>query len=152
MIFLIIAGSSTFSQILAYSGASSGMVEWATSVQVAPVVMLLVMFGVLLLLGTMIDASSILMLTVPIFFPLAQALGFDLVWFGLIMLLGLEMSGTTPPFGMLLFVMLGVAPPGTTLGQVARAAAPYLFCDAILVALLILFPALALYLPSLMAG
>jgi len=152
MIFLIIAGSSTFSQILAYSGASSGMVEWATSVQVAPVVMLLVMFGVLLLLGTMIDASSILMLTVPIFFPLAQALGFDLVWFGLIMLLGLEMSGTTPPFGMLLFVMLGVAPPGTTLGQVARAAAPYLFCDAILVALLILFPALALYLPSLMGG
>lgn len=51
---------------------------------------------------------------------------------------------------MLLFVMLGVAPPGTTLGQVARAAAPFLFCDAILLALLIFFPALALYLPSLL--
>lgn len=150
MVFLIIFGSSTFSQILAYSGATSGMVDWATALNVAPVVMLLVMLGVLLLLGTMIDASSILLITVPIFMPLATALGFEPVWFGLILLLGLEMSGTTPPFGLLLFVMLGVAPPGTTLGQVARAAAPYLACDAILVALLIVFPGLALYLPSLM--
>lgn len=149
MIFLIIVGSSTFSQILAYSGASSGMVEWATAANVAPLVMLLVMFGVLLLLGTMIDAASILMLTVPIFMPLAEAMHFDPIWFGIIMLLGLEMSGTTPPFGLLLFIMLGVAPAGTTLGQVARAAAPYLACDAILLALLITFPAIALYLPGL---
>ena len=150
MIFLIILGSSTFSQILAYSGATSGMVEWATAANVSPTVMLLVMFGVLLLLGTMIDAASILLLTVPIFMPLAGAMNFDPIWFGVIILLGLEMSGTTPPFGLLLFIMLGVAPAGTTLGQVARAAAPYLFCDAILVALLIIFPSIALYLPSLM--
>ena len=64
--------------------------------------------------------------------------------------MSLEMSATTPPFGLLLFIMLGVAPAGTTLGQVARAAAPYLFCDAVLVALLIIFPPIALYLPSLM--
>ena len=150
MIFLIILGSSTFSQILAYSGATSGMVEWATAANVSPTVLLLVMFGVLLLLGTMIDAASILLLTVPIFMPIAGAMNFDPIWFGVIILLGLEMSGTTPPFGLLLFIMLGVAPPGTTLGQVARAAAPYLCCDAILVALLIVFPPIALYLPSLM--
>lgn len=150
LIFLIIVGSSTFSQILAYSGATVGMVEWATHANVSPTVMLLVMFGVLLLLGTMIDATSIMLLTVPIFLPLAVALQFDPVWFGLIMLLAIEMSGTTPPFGMLLFVMLGVAPPGTTLGQVAKAAAPFLFCDALLLALLIFYPPLALYLPSLL--
>ncbi len=150
MIFLIIVGSSTFSQILAYSGATVGMVEWATQANVSPTAMLLVMFGVMLLLGTMIDATSIMLLTVPIFLPLATALNFDPVWFGLVMLLGIEMSGTTPPFGMLLFVMLGVAPKGTTLGQVARAAAPFLFCDLILLALLIIFPPLALYLPSLL--
>ncbi len=149
MIFLIIIGSSTFSQILAYSGATSGMVEAATALNVAPVVMLLIMFGTLLALGTMIDAASILMLTIPIFMPLAEVMHFDPVWFGIIILLGLEMSGTTPPFGLLLFVMLGVAPPGTTLGQVVRAALPYLGCDAILVALLIFFPQIALYLPGL---
>jgi tripartite ATP-independent transporter DctM subunit len=150
MVFLIIVGSSTFSQILAYSGATVGMVEWATHAQVAPLAMLLLMFGVMLLLGTMIDATSIMLLTVPIFMPLAAAMQFDPVWFGLIMLLAIEMSGTTPPFGMLLFVMLGVAPPGTRLGQVALAAAPFLVCDAILLALLIWYPPLALYLPGLM--
>jgi tripartite ATP-independent transporter DctM subunit len=150
MVFLIIVGSSTFSQILAYSGATVGMVEWATDMQVDRTMMLLVMFGIMLLLGTMIDATSIMLLTVPIFMPLSAALQFDPVWFGLVMLLAIEMSGTTPPFGMLLFVMLGVAPPGTTLGQVARAAAPFLFCDLILLVLLVLYPALALYLPRLM--
>ena len=149
MIFLIIVGSSTFSQILAYSGATTGMVEFVTKAQVSALVMLLIMFVTLLLLGTMIDATSIMLLTVPIFFPIAKALGFDPIWFGLVLLLGIEMSGTTPPFGMLLFVMLGVSPPGTTLGQVAKAAAPFLVCDAILLALLIAFPMLALYLPRL---
>lgn len=152
MIFLIIVGSSTFSQILAYSGATVGMVEFVTRTQFDPLVMLLIMFATLLLLGTMIDATSIMLLTVPIFFPIAKALGFDPIWFGLVLLLGIEMSGTTPPFGMLLFVMLGVAPPGTSLWQVARAAAPFLFCDAILLALLIAFPALALYLPRLISS
>ncbi|OGA52635.1 MAG: hypothetical protein A3G25_13255 [Betaproteobacteria bacterium RIFCSPLOWO2_12_FULL_63_13] len=71
------------------------------------------------------------------------------MWFGIILLMGIEMSGTTPPFGMLLFVMLGVAPPGTTLWQAARAAAPFLICDLILVGLLVIFPSLALYLPKL---
>jgi tripartite ATP-independent transporter DctM subunit len=149
MVFFIIMGSSTFSQILAYSGATSGLVEWVTSIQVEPVLFLLMMFGIILVLGMLIDASSILMLTIPVFIPLAEALQFDLVWFGIILLMGIEMSGTTPPFGMLLFVMLGVAPRGTTLWQAARAAAPFLICDLILVTLLVIFPQLALYLPKL---
>jgi len=149
LVFLIIVGSSTFSQILAYSGATGGMVAFVTQAQVDPMVMLLIMFATILVLGTMIDATSIMLLSVPIFIPIASALQFDLVWFGIILLLAIEMSGTTPPFGMLLFVMLGVAPPGTTLGQVARAAAPFLLCDFVLLGLLIAFPMLALYLPRL---
>jgi TRAP-type mannitol/chloroaromatic compound transport system permease large subunit len=65
-------------------------------------------------------------------------------------LLALEMSQTTPPFGLLLYIMLGVAPKGTTLFQAAAAAAPFLACDAVLITLLMLFPQIALYLPSLM--
>ena len=109
---LIIVGSSTFSQILAFSGATSGLIGWATNVEVAPVVMLLVMFAVLLVFGMFMDQVSMMLITVPIFFPLAQTLEFDLVWFALVMLLGLEISLTTPPFGLLLFVMMGVAPAG----------------------------------------
>ncbi len=150
MAYLIVFGSATFSQLLAFSGASSGLVRWATSFDLAPIAMLLVMFGVLLLLGMFMEQISMMLLTVPIFFPLALTLGFDPVWFALIILLALEISFTTPPFGLLLlFVMKGVAPKDTTMREIYAAAFPYIGCSMLLVVLLILFPQLALWLPSL---
>ena len=150
MVLLIILASTTFSQLLAFTGASAGLIEWATKVDLAPLIVLLIMFGVLLVLGMFMDQVSMMLLTVPIFFPLAETFQFDLIWFALIMLLALEISLTTPPFGLLLFVMVAVAPKGTTLWQVAKAAAPYICCALIVLVLLIIFPNLALYLPSLM--
>jgi tripartite ATP-independent transporter DctM subunit len=149
MAYLIVFGSATFSQLLAFSGASKGLINWATGFDLDPTLMLLVMFGVLLLLGMFMEQISIMLLTVPIFFPLAQTLGFDPIWFGLIMLLSLEISFTTPPFGLLLFVMKGVAPPNTTMREIYRAAIPFILCSLLVVALLILFPPLATWLPGL---
>ncbi len=148
MVFAIILGSQTFSQILAFSGATSGLVGWTGDLKFEPLVMLAMMFGVLIVLGLFIDQVSQMMLTIPIFMPVAAALGFDPVWFGIIVMLSLEMSALTPPFGLQLFVMMGVGPAGTTLGDVSRAAVPYLLCDLIVVGLIIAFPALALYLPG----
>ncbi len=108
------------------------------------------MFAVLLVLGTFMEQISIMMLTVPIFFPLAQALGFDLVWFGVVVLLALEISFSTPPLGLLLFVMKGVAPAGTTMREIYAAAIPYILCSMLLVAVLVVFPGLATWLPSLL--
>jgi len=108
------------------------------------------MFLVLLVLGMFMDPVSMMLITVPIFFPMAAQLGFDLIWYGLFVLITLEMAGTTPPFGLLLYVMLGIAPPGTSLFQVASAAFPFLICDTLLILILVAFPPLALYLPSLM--
>jgi TRAP-type C4-dicarboxylate transport system permease large subunit len=93
------------------------------------------------------DQLSMMLLTAPIFFPLAQTLGFDLIWFGLIMLLALEVGYTTPPFGLLLFVMKGVAPPGTTMKDIYLAAAPFIACVLLLILAIIFFPPLALWLP-----
>ena len=149
MAYLIVFGSATFSQLLAFSGASRGLINWATGFDLDPTLMLLVMFGVLLVLGMFMEQISIMLLTVPIFFPLAQTLGFDPIWFGLIMLLALEISFTTPPFGLLLFVMKGVAPPETTMREIYRAAIPFILCSLMVVGLLILFPILATWLPSL---
>lgn len=78
--------------------------------------------------------------TVPIFIPLAASLGFEPVWFALIMLLALEISFTTPPFGLLLFVMKGVARPDTTMRDIYLAAIPFIVCSLLLVGLLILTP------------
>jgi len=150
MVFFIIVGSAVFSNLLAFSGATRGLLQWSTSFELAPWVLLAVMFLVLLFLGMFMDQVSMMLITVPIFFPLAQSVGYDLIWFGLIVLLALEMSLMTPPFGLLLYVMLGVAPAGTKLSHVVRAAVPYLVCDVILVVILVLFPGLALYLTRFM--
>lgn len=150
MVFFIIMSSTVFSQLLAFSGASAGLLKWAASFEVSKYTVLLIMFVILIALGMFMDATSMMLITVPIFFPLAEALQFDLIWFGLFVLMTFEMAGTTPPFGLLLYVMLGVAPKGTTLYQVASAAFPFLVCDAILILMLIKWPQIALWLPSLM--
>jgi len=149
MVLMILLASSTFSQIMAFSGASSELVEWATSFELAPIVMLLAMFAVLLVLGMFVDQISQMMLTIPLFLPLAKSLGFDPIWFGIIIILALEISTVTPPFGLLLFVMMGVAPPNTTFGEVVVAGLPYIFCAFVMLALLVIFPEIVLFLPSL---
>jgi tripartite ATP-independent transporter DctM subunit len=148
MMLMIILGSTTFSQVLAFSGASNGMIRWATGYEIDPYLMLACMILVLIVLGMFMDQLSIMMLTLPIFIPLVNALGFDPVWFGVIMLLALELSLATPPFGLLLFVMVGVAPPGTTIGQVALAVLPFLACSVLLIVLMMLEPGIALWLPD----
>jgi len=148
MAFLIIFGSATFSQILAFTGASSGLIRWATAFDLTPLAMLLVMLGVILFLGCFMDQLSMMLLTAPIFFPLANTLQFDLIWFGLIMLLGLEIGYTTPPFGLLLFVLKGVAPPGTTMRDIYLAGMPFIACVLLLIALIIIFPPIATWLPA----
>lgn len=149
MVFLLVIASSVFGQLMAFAGSSTAVIDWAIGIESGAMIKLLLMFGTLLLLGMFMDQISIMLLTIPVFFPLAASLGFDIVWFGIVVLLALEMSLTTPPFGLLLFLMQGVAPKGTTLGQVALAAAPYLACDLLLMVLLILVPGLALFLPGL---
>jgi len=140
-----------FSQLLSMSGASRGLVGWATGFDVPPILILGCMFLVLIMLGMFMDQVSMMLITVPIFYPLAGSLGYDLIWFSLIVLMSLEMSATTPPFGLLLFIMMGMV-RGTTLFEVAAAAIPFLFCDFILILILIAAPGVALYLPGLMGG
>ena len=148
MAFLIIFGSATFAQVLAFTGASSGLMNWALGFQLSPMGMLWVMIGVIFFLGCFMDQLSMMLLTAPIFFPLAKTLGFDLTWFGLIMLLALEIGYTTPPFGLLLFVMKGVAPPGTTMRDIYLAGMPFIACVILLIGFIIVFPPLATWLPQ----
>jgi len=149
MMLVIILGSTTYSQIMAFSGASSGLIAFAEGLGLSPYALIAMMFLIVLILGMFMDQLSIIMLTIPIFMPLIISNGFDPVWFGVVMLLGLELSLATPPFGLLLFIMLSLSPPGTTLMEVARAAAPFILCTLLLVIILTIFPEIALWLPSL---
>lgn len=150
MMFLIIVGSQAFTQILAFSGATRGLAELAVNLPLTPIVIIIVMQIVLLILGMFMAVVPIMMITIPIFLPVVINLGFDPIWFAVIYLLNIEMATTTPPFGMSLFVMKSVAPKDTTMGDCYLAALPFLYCDLIAMALIIAFPALALWLPGIM--
>ncbi len=149
MILFIIAGSLTFSQILAVSGAVDGLLAQITALQLTPLLAIIFMMAVLLFLGAFMDQVSMLLLTLPFFLPLAVAQGIDMLWLLVLMLIVMEISLLTPPFGLLLFVMKGVAPFKTTLLQIYGAAAPFVVLELIVLALLIAFPATALWLPRL---
>ncbi len=148
MILFIIAGSVTFSQILAFSGATNGLLNLINGLDAGTVIVLLAMLAILLLLGAFMDQVSMMMITLPFFIPLAQTLGIDLLWFGVLMLLVMEISFTTPPFGLLIFVMKGVAPPEISLGQVYRAAFPFILLALTVLGLILLVPELATWLPG----
>jgi tripartite ATP-independent transporter DctM subunit len=152
MMFMILTGSTAFSQILAFTGASSGLVELATSLPLPPIMVVLSMQIILLLLGTFMEPLSIMMLTVPIYFPIIESLGYSPLWFGAIMLLNMEMATTSPPFGLVLFVMKGVAPKGTRMADIYMAALPFLLCDLVAMILIMMLPAFVLWLPGLMGS
>ena len=150
MVFMIIAASKTYSAILAYSGATTQLVGFVADIQMNRYIVLIGMVLIILLLGTFMEQVSMMMITIPIYMPVIMALGFDPIWFAILMLLNLEMAMSTPPFGILLFVMKGVAPEGTRMMDIVTAALPFLICDLIAMIILILFPKIVTLLPSMM--
>ncbi len=140
MAFAILAGALGFTQILAYSGATSGLLAAVFSLDIAPIIAVILMMVVVLILGCFMDQVAIMLITLPFFMPIVQAIGFDPVVFGILMLVNLETALMTPPLGLLLMVMKGAAPPETTLGQIYRAALPYVAVNVVVIALLVVFP------------
>lgn len=149
MTLFIICGSITYSQILSFSGASSGLSKFILGFDVAPLTILVGMLCVILFLGCFMDQVSMMMITIPLFMPVVEHLGFDTVWFGVLMLMILEISLATPPFGLLLFVAKGVAPAGTTMREIIVSVFPFIVMALLVVALLIAFPGLTTFLPAL---
>ncbi len=158
MMFMILTGSTAFGQILAFTGASRGLVSLATAAEVAPILIVICMMLILLMMGTFMEPLSIMFLTVPIYLPIIEALSPGLgllpeqavIWFGAIMLLNMQMASTSPPFGLQLFVMKGVAPTGTKMTDIYKGALPFLGCDSVVMLAMIIFPPLVLWLPGLL--
>ena len=150
MVLMILASSAAFSQLLSFSGVTSAITELATDLPIHPIMILILMQIVVLFLGMFIEQTSIVMVTIPIFMPIVEAMGWDPIWFGAIMMLNLEMATISPPFGLSLFVMKGIATPDTTMGDIYRAALPFIGLNLLVMGLMIAFPGIVLWLPGLM--
>lgn len=149
-IFFIVGASLTFSQILSFSGATNGLLEMVRDLNPSPVELLFLMMGVTLFLGCLMDPVSIMLITLPFFLPLVALAHFNVIWFGVLMLLCLEISQTTPPFGMILFVMKGIAPPDMRMHHIYRAVIPFTLMEVAVLVVMMLKPGLVTWLPALM--
>jgi len=147
--FIIIMASMVFSQILAFSGASSGLIQAVVNLKLPPLLVLISMQVTLLFLGFFMDNLSIAVIAVPIYMPVIRALGFDPLWVAAMTLINMDMGNLTPPFGLQLFVMKGIQPL-TPMAVIIRSTLPFVFCEAMTLVAIMLFPEIALYLPSLM--
>ena len=152
VVLIIIATAQTFSQMLAFSGATQQITTWVLSLNLSPTGAILIMMGILLFLGCFLDTVGMIMITIPIFMPIVKQMGIDPVWFGMLILINMQLDGLTPPVGMMLYVVKGVAPPGTTMSDVIKAAVPFVICDIIAILIILVFPQIALFLPNLMRG
>jgi tripartite ATP-independent transporter DctM subunit len=149
MVFFIVVGSISFGRLLATSGAIGELVNYATSLDVSPLLIIAFTQVVLLILGCFMDPASIVMITAPIFFPMVRALGFDMLWFATISLLSVQLGLISPPFGLDVYTMKALSPPHITLGQVFKASMPYFAMGLLLLIILFFVPEISLWLPGL---
>jgi tripartite ATP-independent transporter DctM subunit len=150
MILFIILGATTFSQILSFSGATEGIVSTILGGGLTPFAILAGMLLLLIFLGIFVDQVSMMLITLPVFMPIVQRLDIDLIWFGVLYLICMQLGLLLPPHGLLLMTMKGVAPKEVTMGHIFRAVVPYVAMSLVLLVIIIVFPAIATWLPNLL--
>jgi tripartite ATP-independent transporter DctM subunit len=150
MILFIILGATTFSQILSFSGATEGIVSTILGGGLTPFAILAGMMLLLIFLGIFVDQVSMMLITLPVFMPIVQRLEIDLIWFGVLYLICMQLGLLLPPHGLLLMTMKGVAPKEVTMAHIFRAVVPYVAMSLVLLVIIIIFPAIATWLPNLL--
>ena len=148
MIALILAGASFLTLAMGYTGLPRGLAEWVGSLELSPFMLLIALMLVYIVLGCFLDGISAVVLTMAVVTPMLNDAGIDLLWFGIFVLVMVEMAQITPPVGFNLFVMKGLT--NHSLAFIAKAAAPMFLIMALMALLLIVFPDLATFLPRFM--
>jgi tripartite ATP-independent transporter DctM subunit len=152
MVGWIVLGAKAFSHIYAATGAGNFILGMISGLELSSWLVLLAMQLILFILGMFIDPIGIMMITLPVFLPLSQELGFDLIWFGVLFTVNMELAFISPPFGLNLFYMKGVVPSTIGMGDIYRSVLPFIALEVLGLILIILFPQLVLWLPNAMMG
>ncbi|MEW5891016.1 MAG: TRAP transporter large permease subunit [Pseudomonadota bacterium] len=147
MILFIIVGATTFAQILSFSGAADGLVKIITGQGLPAWAIVAGMMLILIFLGIFVDQVSMMMIALPIFMPVVQTLGVDLVWFGVMFLICMQLGLLLPPHGLLLMTMRAVAPAEVTMAHIFRGVAPFVIISLLLLGAVFLWPPIATWLP-----
>ncbi|WP_375266119.1 TRAP transporter large permease [Planktotalea sp.] len=148
MIFLILIGAILFAGFLSLSGTPALLGQWITGLSLSPLGTILVIVGIYIILGAFLDTMAMIILSIPIFFPIVMSLGFDPIWFGVLVVLVVELALITPPLGMNVFIIRGVV-PHVPLSQIFAGVMPFCIALVALIVLIIAVPSVATVLPEL---
>lgn len=151
MIFTILIGANIFNYFMTVSGLPAGFSEYVAGLGLNRHLVMILICLVYIILGCLMEGIAIMFLTIPIIYPLVIGMGFDPVWFGIVITILIEMGLITPPVGMNVFVISGIA-KDVPMGTVFRGILPFFFAMLACLVILLLFPQLALFLPSTMSG
>ncbi|WP_114284095.1 TRAP transporter large permease [Candidatus Halocynthiibacter alkanivorans] len=146
-LFSVLIGAQIFSNFINYAGLPEALISMVTAYDVAPFVVILMILGIYIVLGCVFESLSMLLLTVPIFFPLVVSLGYDPVWFGIVVVVVTEISLITPPVGLNVFVLKAVVGDVST-GTIFKGVTPFWIADIFRLLLVVLVPAVVLFLPG----
>jgi tripartite ATP-independent transporter DctM subunit len=152
MLYWLFFGSSALIGVYTLAGGTKLIQDWMTGLPFGALGVLLMINMIWIVLGCFIDWIGILLLTAPIFVPVAEKLGFDPVWLGILFCMNMQISYISPPFGPAAFYLKGVTPAGVTLGDIFRSVWPYIGLQVAALALVIAYPQIALWLPGTMRG
>jgi tripartite ATP-independent transporter DctM subunit len=147
--FMLLIGAILFSNFLNVSGMPGALAEWVSGLDVPPVAVIFAIVAIYVLLGCLLESISMMLLTVPVFFPIVQGLGYDLIWFGVLVVIVIEIGLITPPIGLNIF-MLHSMQPDVPMSAIFRGVVPFLLADTVRVTLFVTIPATVLFLPNLM--
>ncbi len=148
-LFMVLFGALIFSNFVNRAGLPAGLMDLVTSFEVSPLGVIFIILLVYIALGCVFESLSMILLTVPIFAPLVEGLGFDLIWFGILVVVVTEISLITPPIGLNVFVLKGVL-KDVSVKTIFKGVTPFWVADILRLALLTFVPALSLFLPSMM--
>jgi TRAP-type C4-dicarboxylate transport system permease large subunit len=150
-VFLILIGAFVFGPFLALSGLPEQLAQAIAGLPVPRMVILIILMAIYVLLGMFLEGFSILVLTMPIVIPIMTLLQFDLIWFGVLMVIVLEMGLISPPVGINVFVVKGLV-PDVPMGKIFKGILPFWVAIGVCLALIIAFPQIALLIPNSMIG
>jgi C4-dicarboxylate transporter DctM subunit len=149
-IFLLLICAQMYSRMLTMSGLAGKVTQWVTTLPVPPMVIIFGFIIIFLLLGCIIDSTSIILLTIPLMHPIALKLGYHPIWFTIVSIVAIEIGLLTPPFGMVVFAMKSSLGEKVKIEEIFEGSLPFLFLLALALAIIITFPILSTWLPSLM--
>jgi tripartite ATP-independent transporter DctM subunit len=149
MLFTLLIAATLFANFVNFTTLPIDLKDWITHLGLSPVMVVVAMMAIYVVLGTVMEELTMVLLTIPLFFPIVTSLGFDPVWFGVLIVMIVQIGLISPPVGMNLFVLNALL-PGVGLGQIFRGCWPFVFVMVLMLGVLIAFPQLSLWLPSLM--